>query len=66
MGLRGTVQQADIALYDFVGAAIVFVSLHLSVKGNEIKLEGLDLPSGTYLLRVSVGTETVTRKVMRH
>ncbi|MBL0018705.1 MAG: T9SS type A sorting domain-containing protein [Bacteroidetes bacterium] len=56
--------KADLVLYDLSGRKVREV-LGASTAGNVIALNGLDLPAGTYMLRVTVGNATTTRKVVR-
>jgi PKD repeat protein len=55
---------ADLALYDLSGRKVLAYD-GLSTAGDLITLTGLNLASGTYLLRLTVGAETTMRKVVR-
>ena len=55
---------ADIEIYDLSGRKVRAFKA-VSTAGNIIALQGLDLPSGGYMLRLMVGTETITRKLVR-
>jgi PKD repeat protein len=55
---------ADISLYDLAGRKI-FAADGVSTAGNVITLDALDLPAGTYMLRLTIAGQTTTRKVVR-
>ena len=55
--------KADLALFDPSGRKVRAYS-GISTAGNVIALDGLDLQAGTYMLRVTVGNVTTTRKVV--
>ncbi len=55
---------AAIALYDLSGRRL-WEHKGISTAGNVIGLQGIALPAGTYLLRITLGSETMTKKVTR-
>jgi PKD repeat protein len=55
---------AQVELFDLSGRKIMTAD-DVSTASNAIRLEGLNLPSGTYLLRITVGAESLTRKIVR-
>lgn len=55
--------KADIELYDLSGRKVRAYT-GVSTAGNVMNLSGLGLDAGTYMLRVTVGNATTTRKVV--